>query len=157
CATTPALNRSWQHNIDLDDYKSKNAFDFFVLQANEALSYKFTVGQADISGGFIYKAGGDAALRPSFISISSSPCDFDTTKLVSGATRNACYQTGLNGSSVNWANIAGPLPAAYCRLTKGQSYFVNIRFQDARPASEGGSPATDSCVSGNCGGILQVL
>ena len=157
CATTPALQRSWQHNIDLADYKGKNAFDFFVLQANEALSYKFTVGQVDVSGGFIYNDAANAVVRPTFISITSAPCDFDTSKLVVGPTRNSCYQTGLNGNSVNWANITGPLPDAYCRLVKGQTYYINLRFQDARPASQGGSPTTDSCLGGNCGGLLQVL
>jgi hypothetical protein len=157
CSTTPPLTRSWQHNIDLADYKGKNAFDFFVMQANEALSYKFTVGMVDVSGGFIYNDGANAVVRPTFISITAVPCDFDTTKLLVGPNRDVCYQTGLNGNSVNWANITGPLPANYCRLVRGQTYYLNLRFQDARPASEGGSPTTDSCISGNCGGIIQVL
>lgn len=157
CATTPALTRSWQHNIDLADYKGKNAFDFFVMQANESLSYKFTVGQVDASGGFIYNDAANATVRPTFISISTAPCDFNVSKLVVGPSRDACFQTGLNGNSVNWANITGPLPAAYCRLVKGQTYYINLRFQDARPASEGGTPTQDSCTGGNCGGILQAL
>jgi hypothetical protein len=157
CATTPALTRSWQHNIDLADYKGKNAFDFFVLQANESLSYKFTVGQVDASGGFIYNDAANAVVRPTFISITTAPCDFNIAKLEVGPNRDSCYQTGLNGNSVNWANITGTLPAAYCRLVKGQTYYMNLRFQDARPASQGGSPTTDSCTSGNCGGIIQAL
>jgi hypothetical protein len=157
CSTTPALTRSWQHNIDLDDYKSKNAFDFFVLQANEALSYRFTVGLADVSGGFIYNESANAIVRPTFISITSAPCDFDTSKLVIGPTRDACYQTGLNGNGVNWVNVTGLIPPSYCRLLKGQTYYLNLRFQDARPANQGGSPTTDSCTTGNCGGIIQVL
>ena len=157
CLTVPALSRSWQHNIDLADYKGKNAFDFFVMQGGESLSYKFTVGNVDASGGFIYNDAANAFVRPTFISITAAPCDFDTSKLVVGATRDSCYQTGLNGNSVNWANITGPLPAAYCRLIKGNTYYMNLRFQDGRPASLGGSPTTDSCLSGNCGGIIQVL
>ena len=157
CSTVPALSRSWQHNIDLADYKSKNAFDFFAMQANESLSYKFTVGIVDASGGFIYNDTANAVVRPTFISITTTPCDFDTSKLVVGALRDACYQTGLNGNSINWANILGPLPGAYCRLVKGQTYYMNLRFQDGRPASIGGSPTSDSCTTGNCGGIIQVL
>ena len=157
CLTTPTLTRSWQHNIDLADYKGKNAFDFFVMSSGESLSYKFTVGSADASGGFIYNDAANAVVRPTFISITTNPCDFDTSKLVIGASRDSCYQTGLNGNSVNWANITGPLPAAYCRLIKGNTYYMNIRFQDGRPASLGGSPTTDSCTSGNCGVIIQVL
>ena len=157
CNTTPALTRSWQHNIDLDNYKSQNAVDLFVMQANESLTYKFTVGNVDAAGGFVYNDGANAVVRPTFISISTAPCDFDASKLVLGATRDSCYQTGINGNSVNWANISGSLPSAYCRLQKGTTYYMNIRFQDARPAALGGSPTTDSCTSGNCGGIIQVL
>lgn len=156
CSTTPALTRSWQHNIDLSDYKGKNAFDYFSMGANEALSYKFTVPTADTSGGFIYNDGANAVVRPTFISVTSAPCDFNTTKIES-ANRDACFQTGINGNSLNWVNITGPIPAAYCRLVKGQTYYMNIRFQDARPSSQGGTPTSDSCISGNCGGILQVL
>ena len=158
CATTPPLTRSWQHNIDLADYRGKNAFDFFDMPANESLSYKFTVGIVDASGGFIYNDAANARVRPTFLSITTAPCDFNVSKLVVGPGRDACYQTGVNGSSINWANITGSLPAAYCRLVKGQTYYINLRFQDARPTDEGGSPTTDSCTGvGNCGGIFQVL
>ncbi|MEQ1515050.1 MAG: putative Ig domain-containing protein [Usitatibacteraceae bacterium] len=157
CSTTPPLTRSWQHNIDLADYKGKNAFDFFVMQANEALTYKFAIGNVDVSGGFIYNDSATAVVRPTFMSVTTTPCDFDTTKLVVGPNRDACYQTGLNGNSINWANVTTPLPEAYCRLVKGQTYYLNIRFQDGRPAIQGGSPTSDSCTSGNCGGIIQVL
>ena len=157
CSTTPALTRSWQHNIDLNDYKGKNAFDFFTLQTNESLSFKFTVGSVDAAGGFIYNDGANARVRPTFISITETPCNFDASKLVPGPTRDSCYSTGINGQGVNWANITTELPASYCRLVKGRTYYMNLRFQDARPVSEGGSPTTDSCPTGNCGGIIQVL
>lgn len=156
CATTPALSRRWQHNIDLSDYKSKNGLDYFGLQANESLSYRFTVGNVDAGGGFSFSEATNAAPRPSFMTITTAPCDFDTTRAASGPNRSACYQPGLSGNSVSWANITGPLPVSYCRLVKGQTYYLNIRFQDARPASEGGSPTTDACNAGTCGGILQV-
>ncbi len=157
CSTTPALTRSWQHNIDLNDYKGKNAFDFFALQTNESLSFKFTVGSVDAAGGFIYNDGANARVRPTFISITDTPCNFDASKLVPGATRDACFSTGINGQGVNWANLTTDLPASYCRLVKGKTYYMNLRFQDARPVSDGGSPTTDSCPTGNCGGIIQVL
>lgn len=148
CLTTPALTRSWQHNIDLMDYKSKNAFDFFVMQAGESLSYKFTTPATDNGGGFVYNDAANAVVRPTFISVSTSPCDFDASKIGT----NACYQTGINGNSVGWHNTGAEYPG-YCRVTKGTVYYMNIRFQDARP----GLPPSDSCVSGNCGGLIQVL
>ena len=158
CATTPALARSWQHNIDLADYKGKNAFDFFDMPANQSLSYKFTVGIVDAAGGFIYNDSANARVRPTFISITETPCNFDVSKLVPGATRDPCFSTGINGQGVNWANITGTLPASYCRLVKGTTYYLNLRFQDGRPVADGGSPTSDSCTGvGNCGGIIQVL
>ena len=158
CATTPPLTRSWQHNIDLADYKGKNAFDFFDMPANQSLSYKFTVGIVDASGGFIYNDGANARVRPTFISITETPCNFDVTKLEPGPNRDPCFSTGINGQGVNWANITTELPASYCRLVKGTTYYLNLRFQDGRPVSEGGSPTSDSCTgAGNCGGIIQIL
>ncbi len=158
CATTPPLTRSWQHNIDLADYKGKNAFDFFEMPANQALSYKFTVGIDDAAGGFIYNDASNARVRPTFISITQTPCNFDVTKLEPGPNRDPCFSTGINGQGVNWANITTELPASYCRLVKGTTYYLNLRFQDGRPVSEGGSPTTDSCTGvGNCGGIIQIL
>ena len=158
CSTIPALTKSWQHNIDLSDYKGKNAFDFFVMQSGESLSYKFTAPTVDTSGGFLYNDSATAVVRPTFISVTTTPCNFDATKIVA-ATRDACFQTSLNGNSVNWTNLAPnvAIPVAYCRLVKGQTYYLNLRFQDARPVDLSGSPTTDSCVSGNCGGILQIL
>ena len=150
CNTQPPLTRSWQHNIDLMNYKSKNAFDFFSMNAGEALSYKFTVPMNDMSGGIIYNDSATAIVRPTFISIATAPCDFDRTQIGKPST---CYVTGLNGNSLNWANITGALPSSYCRLVKGQTYYFNIRFMDARP----GMPSVDSCITGNCGGIIQIL
>ena len=158
CATTPPLTRSWQHNIDLADYKGKNAFDFFDMPANQSLSYKFTVGIVDAAGGFIYNDSANARVRPTFISITQTPCNFDVSKLVPGLDRDPCFSTGINGQGVNWANITTELPASYCRLVKGTTYYLNLRFQDGRPAMDGGSPTTDSCTgAGNCGGIIQIL
>ena len=156
CATVPALTKSWQHNIDMAEYKAKNTVDFFVMQGGESLSYKFTVPMSDMTGGFLYNDSATATVRPTFMSISSTPCNFDATKIVA-ATQDSCFRTGLNGNSVNWVNITGPIPVSYCRLVKGQTYYFNLRFQDARPVELSGSPTTDSCLSGNCGGILQTL
>ena len=156
CATVPALTKSWQHNIDMAEYKAKNTVDFFVMQGGESLSYKFTVPMSDMTGGFLYNDSATATVRPTFMSISSTPCNFDATKIVA-ATQDSCFRTALNGNSINWVNITGAIPVSYCRLVKGQTYYFNLRFQDARPVELSGSPTTDSCVSGNCGGILQVL
>ena len=159
CNTIPALTRSWQHNITLDDYKNKNAFDYFAMQSGESLSYKFTVSDVDASGGFLYldAAASGGTVAPTFMSISTAPCDFDISKL-RPATRNSCYQTSISSASISWANITGTLPVSYCRLVKGQTYYFNLRFQDGRLESDFGTPTQDSCPSGRlCGGMLQIL
>ena len=158
CNTTPALSRSWQHNIDLADFRGRTAREVFAMQGSDALSYKFTVPMTDAAGGFTYQenVASGANTAPAFITVTATPCDFDASKQYPGLPliENSCYQTSIAGVSVNWANIDGALAASYCRLTRGQTYYVNIRFQDARPASQGGSPTSTSCPSGLCGGGL---
>lgn len=154
--TTNPISRSWQHNIDLAEYKKGGPVDYFSLQTNEALSFKFTAPTADAAGGFDYNEATNAASRPTYMTITSTPCDFDITKAVQGINRTACYMPGLSGNGVQWASIVGTLPASYCRLVKGQTYYLNIRFTDPRPVSEGGQPTLDSCNVGVCGGILKV-
>lgn len=159
CLTTPPLTKSWQHNIDLKEYK-RNAIDVFLLNANESLSYKFTVPNSDTTGGFSYgeAAASGGSYPPVFMSITSAPCDFDTSKVASGPAQNFCYQSGIAGLAMGWTTVTGvSLPISYCRLKKGETYYWNIRFQDARPVSEGGSPTRDSCSSSPCGGVLQIL
>jgi hypothetical protein len=154
CNTTPALTHSWQHNIDLSNYQG--TYDYIAMGRGEALSMKFTVGRTDTGGGISYAdaAAAGANVRPAFMTISEKPCDFNVSKvLTSAGTGSACYVSGINGTTVNWANIEGPLPVSYCRLDKGRTYYLNIRFQDARP---NGSPTSDACRVGEvCGGILQ--
>ena len=76
CLTTPALTRSWQHNINFAEYKI-GAVDNFVMNPGESLSYKFTVGNSDESGGFNYgesaQSGGN--IRPAFMTVTSAPCE----------------------------------------------------------------------------------
>lgn len=134
------------------------AVDNFVLNPDESLSYKFTVGNLDERGGFNYgesaQSGGN--IRPAFMTVTTAPCDFiNANKLIPGISRDNCYQTGLNGVFLMWSNVTGALPETFCRLVKGQTYYMNIRFQDARPESMGGTPTKDSCMS-VCGGAIQI-
>lgn len=160
CRTSPALTRSWQHNISLDNYKSTNAFDFFAMNTGESLSYKFTMIDADVSGGFVYgdAAASGADVRPTFMSITSAPCDFDLSKL-RPETRDNCYQTAISSAQITWHNVASLPAGGACKLVKGQTYYLNLRFQDGRTAAESGPPfPQDSCNGGRlCGGVLQAL
>lgn len=158
CFATPALTRSWQHNISLSDYTNKHALDYIAMKSGEALTLKFTVSATDGAGGFQYAdaAAAGANIRPGYMTISETPCDFDPAKVLTNTSGNGCYVTGINGVTLNWANTTVVLPVNYCRLQTGKTYYLNLRFQDARPASAGGQPNSDSCLNGEtCGGILQ--
>ena len=155
CITSVPLTRSWQHNILLEDYIDKHAYELIAMNPGEALTFKFTVGNVDTGGGFSYAdaSASGAQVKPAYMTITPTPCDFDVSKAFSNAGGNPCYISGINGTTVNWANITGPLPPSYCRLTKGGTYYVNIRFQDVRP---NGNPNVDACKTGEkCGGLLQ--
>ena len=153
CNTTPALRRSWQHNIDLADYRQRVASDLFAMQGDEALTYKITIPTTDASGGFLYQdnVASGAPRAAAFISISATPCDFDVTKIpyVATSPTKQCYQSSGAGGGISWANFATGQQNdyAYCKLTKGAVYYVNIRFVDGVT-----TPAVTSCPSGLCGG-----
>ena len=139
CIAAPLLARSWQHNIDLVDFRGRTAREIFAIRENESLTYKFTAPDVDAAGGFTYQenVASGANTAPVFISVSTRPCDFDVARV--GPPFNSCYQTGINGLGLNWANLSS-VPFAYCRLTKGQTYYLNVRFQDARPGSPAVAP-----------------
>ena len=152
CNTTPALRRSWQHNIDLADYRQRVASDLFAMQGDEALTYKITIPTTDAAGGFLYQdnVGSGGIRAAAFMSISATPCDFDVTKIpyVPTSPTKQCYQLSGAGGGIAWANFATGQPNdyVYCKLTKGQTYYVNIRFVD------GATPSATTCPTGLCGG-----
>lgn len=156
CNTTPTLTKSWQHNIDLQNYRSQNALEYFVMQSGESLSYKFVAPMVDASGGFAYNDAPVGAFRPTFMTVTPDRCNFDKTKLDT-LLFNGCFKTATSVNNVSWTTLdpSIAIPAAYCRLVKGQTYYFNLRFQDARSEANSGTPNADSCVSGNCGGVLQ--
>ena len=155
CNTTPALRNSWQHNIDISDYRSQR--EVFSIANDESLSFRFVAPADDRAGGFTYQenVASGANTGPVFMSLTTMPCDLSANKVITdGRYFNACYQTSISGLGLNWANIAGALPISYCRLIKGQIYYLNLRFQDARLLAEGGHPDSGSCQSTLCGGSL---
>ena len=149
CNTTPTLRRSWQHNIDLADYRQRQASDLFAMQGDEALTYKITIPTTDAAGGFTYQdnVGSGGILATAFMSISATPCDFDVTKIpyVASSPTKQCYQTIGAGGAIQWANFPVQI-VAYCILTKGATYYVNIRFVD------GINQQATTCPNGLCGG-----
>jgi hypothetical protein len=155
CITSPTLTRSWQHNIDLADYRNRTASDLFTLTGSEALTYKVTIPTGDTQGGVTFQenTAAGAGTAPAFISISATPCDFDVTKIAYNAASptRQCYQTAGNGVTISWTNYSQPTNISLCNLTKGQTYYVNIRFVDGVNQSANSCPVG---TNGYCGGGL---
>jgi len=159
CAnSTPAITRLWQHNITFSAYQSNGANDYPVLGPGEAMTWRFVAPAEGTSNQIQYNEGTQAAFEQGYLTISRSPCDFDTSKVLAGGGGDACYRSEAYGISVYYRSTVGAVQPYECRLVPGHTYYLNIRMQDARPASQGGHPTQDSCVaSGNtqCGGYVQ--
>jgi hypothetical protein len=158
CAnSTPAITRLWQHNINFATYQGSGANDYPFLSANEAITYKFVAPAEGTTQLIQYNEGTQVFNASGFMSISSTPCDFDVSKLA-GPRNNACYASAVNGVGIYYKATSGV--ASYeCKIIPGQTYYLNLRMQDARPAGAGGAPTVDSCAAsgaGVCGGYLQI-
>jgi hypothetical protein len=154
CAiASPAITRLWWHNIDFAQYQSSGAPELPLLQGGEAMTWKFTA-PASGSNFFTYDSGGDGLRSPAFMSVSTSPCDFDSSKVAAG---NACYRSGQT-VGMYWTATNGNAASYECKLIPGQTYYINLRMQDARPFAQGGNPNVDACAgrNGACGGSVQI-
>ncbi len=160
CAnSTPAITRLWQHNINFATYQASGANDYPYLQANEAMTWKFVAPAEGTGNQFQYAEGTQVFNARGFMSISDKPCDFNVSKLVPGPNYSACYASEVTGISIYYRSTAGVAPSYECKIIPGQTYYLNLRMQDARPASVGGTPTVDSCASsgaGTCGGYVQI-
>jgi IPT/TIG domain len=162
CANaTPAITRLWQHNINFATYQSSGGNDYPFLAPNEAMTWKFVApAEGSPAQQIQYNEGTQVFTARGFLSISTKPCDFDVSKLVPGPNYNFCYASEVNGISIAYRSTTGSIQyPTECKLTPGQTYYLNLRMQDARPASLGGSPTVDSCAAsgaGICGGFVQI-
>lgn len=160
CAnSTPAITRLWQHNINFATYQSSGANDYPYLQANEAMTWKFVAPAEGSFNQFQYAEGTQVFNARGFMSVSNKPCDFDVSKLVSGPNYSACFASESTGISIYYKSTAGTVQPYECKIVPGQTYYLNLRMQDARPAALGGSPTLDSCAAsgaGTCGGYVQI-
>jgi hypothetical protein len=162
CAnSTPAITRLWQHNINFATYQASGGNDYPFLAPNEAMTWKFVApAEGSPAQQIQYNEGTQVFAARAFMSISTKPCDFDVSKLVPGPNYNFCYASEVNGISISYRSTTGAIQfPTECKLTPGQTYYLNVRMQDARPASLGGSPTVDSCAAsgaGQCGGFVQI-
>jgi len=148
--TSPAITSSWHHNIDFADHGNKMNQDFFDMAANEALTYQFTASQLG-TGQVLITDQTSYPLVSTFMSLSTTPCDFDITKLVSPG-RNYCYSALPLDNTLAYEITSGAITfPTNCKLTPGVTYYLNLRFHN-------GSSAADTCAprGTRCGGILQI-
>ena len=161
CSGTPAITRYWYHNIDILDYGRQNALDYLDFTPHQAVTFAFvpatpTVNNSQVGRIFI-TTGPNATPASTFLTISTSPCDFDVSKVVAA---DPCYKTGTTENGMIFQITTNPT-SPVCRLTPGVQYYMNIRFQDARPAPVG-APTVDACASllptgySTCGALLQI-
>ncbi len=153
--TSPPLTRSWQHNIDFADYAGQSPVDYVTMDANEALSFRFVAPAT----GYRFITFNPATLGrfvDNFLSISTSPCDFDESPAPS---IRGCYAPGNGGNNTITYQMIGtgsPDPGA-CKLTPGTTYYLNLRFWKQVNGTSVDACAVDPQANGsNCGGILQI-
>jgi hypothetical protein len=151
CKGSPAPTKSWQHNIDLADYRANAALEFISMGSGQTLSYKFTVPSTASGYGSFSTEENTSVITPgTMIGISSQPCDFDTAKLKSG-TLDFCYSNitaVANTMLYEVSNGAGGLGG--CTLKPGQTYYLNLRF--LKPS---GGSYVDACpANATCGFTL---
>ncbi len=156
---TPAINRLWQHNINFPTYAASGGNDYPFLAPNEAMTWKFVAPAEGTTQLIQYNEGTQVFNSSGYLSISTKPCDFDVSKLVPGATKSACHSSESNGVSIYYRATSGAVASYECKMIPGQTYYLNLRMQDGRPPSQGGSPTVDSCAAsgaGLCGGYVQI-
>lgn len=126
----------------------------FRMRANESISFSFTTPPmgslmpetVDAYGNPmtpVYRSisfsdwNNPFAIKPvKFVTISKTSGDFNTVK---AAANDPCYQSGVSGElkytiidSSKTAMEALYLPADVCPLEAGQTYYINVRFQDPK-------------------------
>jgi hypothetical protein len=162
CANaTPAITRLWQHNINFGTYQSSGGNDYPFLASNEAMTWKFTAPAEGANQVIQYTEGTQVYSPSAYLTVSDKPCDFDVSKaaLPPGTPGGACYKSATNGIELYYRSTTGAVASYECKLVPGQTYYLNLRMQDARPAFRGGSPTVDSCAAsgaGLCGGYVQI-
>jgi IPT/TIG domain len=152
CLNSPTPIKSWQHNIDLTDYKANAALDFIAMGTGQSLTYKFTT-PASGGGSFQTEENTQVTTPPTMISVSESPCDFNTAKLQFPG-RDYCYSLIQAVSNIVQYEITPtgtPSTPGNCGLKPGATYYFNMRF--LKPS---GATYIESCPAGAlCGATLQ--
>ena len=161
--TQPAITNLWYHNINILDYGMQSTIDYFDFAPNQAVAYGFVPAPPAANNsqvGTIFVTTGPLGTpAPTFVSISTSPCDFDVAKV---AAADKCYTTATSENGFTFQITTNPT-SPVCKLTPGVQYYLNLRFQDARPLPDG-TPTTDACATqlatrpgySTCGAMMKI-
>jgi hypothetical protein len=152
CTGSPAVTRSWQHNINLADYRLDPGLDYVSMPTGNALTYKFTTPATLGSANMQTNDYTTVSTPGTMVGISTKPCDFDTAKLVS-PTRDYCYQLATGPfNNINYLVSNTPVDVGTCGLAPNTTYYLNIRYLKAS-----GGTYIDSCPANTvCGLTLSV-
>jgi len=153
--TAPAISKLWVHNLNFPAYINTNSIEYFGLNPNEAISYAFQAPPEGSQNNFTMNESTYAAFVGSFMSISTTPCDFNVAKL-NFPGRDYCYNSRNGSNTIGYHSTSGAVSGTACKLIPGQTYYLNYRNQDAI-----NTPTQDSCqqTTGGaqaCGGIIQL-
>ena len=122
-----------------------------TMAKGHAMSWKFHTPPASqipsiIVGGFAQTTTTIGAEAPTFMSVSTSRCDFDYSKV---NTVNACYRSlgGIgNGVDTRLSPAGTPPDALYCDLQPDTTYYLNYRWE---LAAAGPSRGVEACSAPN--------
>lgn len=161
CNSTPAITTAWYHNLDYTTYVGTNKVEYFGVNANEALVYSFVAPPENTRGSMQFNESTYAVAVPAFVSISTSPCDFDQTRLGVGFSSPylGCYKATNGSNTISYFSTAGGASGfVECKLTPGIRYYLNYRNWQLDPTST----PVDSCLATTgstgipCGGLITL-
>lgn len=122
----------------------------FRMKPNESISFSFTVPPVGVLNPTTTDSAGNLIMpiyrsisfndwnnpfgmnTVKFVTISKTSGDFDTAKAAAG---DPCYKSGVMGEIpylVVDATNSGFIPPNICPLQAGQTYYINVRFEDPK-------------------------
>ena len=102
-----------------------------------------------------------ASMVPSFVSISTTPCDFDATKAGVGFSSPylGCYNIRNAANTTSYYSSTGAASGfVECKLTPGTRYYLNYRSYGL----DGAGTPVDACLATTgstgipCGGLFTL-
>lgn len=146
---TNAITRAWMYV--LEDYPGPRIGQAILagIPRDQAMVFRFKTLPASAIPQTPYRNFGigyseqytHGPSYPRFVTLSENKCDFDYTKTLSAGTLNGCFKNMAGDDSLLgkiWTSSSVPSPSGdypYCPLKPDTTYYLNIRYEDARTSS----------------------